>query len=174
MEELKSLFGDGSLSYEQFEQKLGEAGETVKLANLKTGNYVDKDKYAKAEHQATEWKTKFEALSESTKGYTELQANYDNLKAEHEALQNKVATGEKMSLIDASNVNPKFAKFVYTEVNAMTNDKKDFKTALDEYLKDNGQFVNARGTYVNLQNGAGDAKSAGEKFNDQIRKFLRS
>lgn len=112
-------------------------------------------------------------MSESTKGYTELQANYDNLKAEHEALQNKVATSEKMSLIDASNVNPKFAKFVYSEVNAMTNDKKDFKTALDEYLKDNGQFVNARGTYVNLQNGAGEAKSADEKFDDQIRKYMR-
>ena len=30
MEELKSLFGDGSLSYEEFEQKLGETKE-IKL-----------------------------------------------------------------------------------------------------------------------------------------------
>lgn len=170
MEELKSLFGDGSLSYEQFEQKLGEVGETVKLANLKTGNYVDKDKYAKAENQVNEWKTKYEALSESTKGYNELQANYDNLKAEHEALQNKVATSEKMNLINASNVNPKFAKFVLSEVDGLVNDKKDFKTALDEYLKDNAEFVNGnKSTFVDLQNGGGITKTANQKMNDFIR-----
>ena len=44
MEELKSFFGEGSLTYEEFSQKLGEAKDTIKLVNLKTGNYVDKSK----------------------------------------------------------------------------------------------------------------------------------
>ena len=34
MEEIKALFGEGSLSYEEFSQKLGEAKD-IKLANLK-------------------------------------------------------------------------------------------------------------------------------------------
>lgn len=170
MEELKSLFGDGSLNYEQFEQKLGEAGETVKLANLKSGNYVDRDKYAKVESQANEWKTKYEAKVESTKDYDAVNAERDNLKKELEDLRHKVDESEKMTLINASNVNPKFAKFVYSEVNALASDDKDFKTALTEYLKDNGEFLNkSNSTYVDLQNGTGIKKTADALMNDMIR-----
>lgn len=170
MEELKSLFGDGSLSYEQFEQKLGEAGETVKLANLKSGNYVDKDKYAKLESQLNEWKTKYEAKVESTKDYDALNAERDNLKKELDELRRKADESEKMTLINASNVNPKFAKFVYSEVNALTDDKKDFQTALTEYLKDNTEFLStSKSTYVDLQNGMGVKKTPDVLMNEAIR-----
>ena len=62
MEELKSLFGDGSLSYEEFEQKLGETKE-IKLANLESGNYVDKDKYTKLEKKYNDYAERFESIS---------------------------------------------------------------------------------------------------------------
>ena len=170
MEELKSLFGEGSLSYEEFTQKLGEAKDTINLANLKSDKYVDKDKLLKAEKKLTELQTKFSALEESTKGFGELQTSYDTLKAEYDALISKQDEADKMSLISGANVNPKFAKFIYTEVQSMTSESKDFKTALNEYLKDNKEFLNiARGSYANLENGVTPPQSPNEKMNNFIR-----
>ncbi len=171
MEELKSLFGEESLSYEQLEQKLSEVGETIKLANLKSGNYVDKAKYDKAESSINEWKTKYSALEEKTKDYDSLVSERDTLKADYTALQSKQAEAEKMSEISASNVNPKFAKFVYTEVTSQMKEGDDFKTSLEEYLKANKEFLNAsRGTFVNLESGTTPQKSINEKMNDLIRR----
>lgn len=170
MEELKSLFGESSLSYEEFSQKLGEAGNTIKLANLKSGNYVDKAKYDKLEKSNTDWQTKYSALEESTKGFGELQSKYDTLKTDYDALITKQDEADKMGLISSANVNPKFAKFIYAEVQSMTSESKDFKTALEEYLKDNKEFLNPKqSTYVNLEGGTPQPKSQNEKMNDFIR-----
>lgn len=169
MEELKSLFGEESLSYSQFEQKLSEA-DGIKLVNLKSGNYVDKAKFDKVEKSANEWATKYSALEESTKGYEELKSTYDALKTDYEALQQKQDEANKIGLINSANVNPKFAKFVMSEVSALVDDKKDFQTALDEYLKENKEFLNAnKGTYVDLQTGGTQPKTANEKMNNFIR-----
>lgn len=168
MEELKSLFGDGSLNYEEFSQKLSEAN--IKLANLKAGNYVDKAKYEKLEKSQSEWQTKFSALEESTKGYGELQTNYDTLKGEYDLLKTKQEEMERMTLIAQANVNPKFAKFVMSEVGTSVNDGKDFETALGEYLKDNKEFLNTtKGTYVDLEKGTPKTKSENEIINEKIR-----
>ena len=170
MEELKALFGEGSLSYEEFSQKLGEAKDTINLANLKSDKYVDKDKLVKAEKKLTELQTKFSALEESTKGFGDLQTSYDTLKANYDALITKQEEAEKMALISSANVNPKFAKFIYAEVSSMTNESKDFKTALAEYLNDNKEFLNVKqGTYVDLEGGIPQSKTANEKMNDFIR-----
>lgn len=170
MEELKSLFGESSLSYEEFSQKLGEATD-IKLANLKSGNYVDKAKYEKLEKSHNEWQTKYSALEESTKGFGDLQTSYDTLKAEYDALITKQDEADKMGLISSANVNPKFAKFIYSEVQSMTDESKDFKTALEEYLTDNKEFLNPKqSTYVNLEGGTPQPKSQNEKINDFIRR----
>lgn len=171
MEELKSLFGESSLNYEEFSQKLGEAKDTINLANLKSDKYVDKDKLVKAEKKLTELQTKFSALEESTKGFGELQSSYDTLKANYDALITKQDEADKMSLISGANVNPKFAKFIYSEVQSMTSESKDFKTALEEYLEDNKEFLNPKqSTYVNLEGGTPQPKSQNEKINDFIRR----
>lgn len=173
MEELKSLFGDGSLSYEEFEQKLGEASESIKLANLQSGRYVDKDKCDKLEKSVNDWQTKFKDLSEKTKDYDDLKAKYDTLNANYEQLQQKQDEADKMAEIANANVNPKFAKFVYSEVNSQVSDGKTFQTVLTEYLKDNSQFLkNGQGTYANLENGTTPPKSANQKMNDFIRSKL--
>ena len=44
-EYLKELFGDSALSYAQLVEKLGGAGDRIKLVNLKDGGYVGKDKF---------------------------------------------------------------------------------------------------------------------------------
>lgn len=170
MEELKSLFGEGSLSYEEFSQKLGEAGNTIKLANLKSGNYVDKAKYDKLEKSQTDWQTKYSALEESTRGFGDLQTKYDTLKMDYDALVTKQDEADKMGMISSANVNPKFAKFIYTEVQSMTDESKDFKTALEEYLKDNKEFLNAtQSTYVDLEKGLGQRKTENQIINEKIR-----
>jgi hypothetical protein len=170
MEELKSLFGESSLSYEEFSQKLGEAKDTINLANLKSDKYVDKDKLVKAEKRLTELQTKFSALEESTKGFGELQTSYDTLKANYDALITKQDEADKMGLISSANVKPKFAKFIYSEVQSMTSESKDFKTALDEYLKDNKEFLNAsQSTYVDLEKGLGQRKTENQIINEKIR-----
>ena len=169
MEELKSLFGESSLSYEEFSQKLGEAKD-IKLANLKSGNYVDKAKYEKLEQSHNEWQTKYSALEESTRGFGDLQTSYDTLKANYDALITKQDEADKMSLISGANVNPKFAKFIYSEVQSMTDESKDFKTALEEYLKDNKEFLNAsQSTYVDLEKGLGQRKTENQIINEKIR-----
>ena len=173
MEELKTLFGGSSLSYEEFSQKLGEAKD-IKLANLKSGNYVDKAKYDKLETSVNEWQTKFSALEESTRGYTDLQTNYTNLKSEYDALKTKQDEAEKMNMINTSNVNPKFAKFVYTEVLSQVNETKDFQTALSEYLKDNKEFLNAtKSTFVDLEKGTGLQKTENQIINEKIRNIRK-
>lgn len=170
MEELKALFGEGSLSYDEFEQKLGEAGETIKLANLKSGAYVDKAKFEKLEKGLEDYKTKYSALEESTKGFDELKSQFDDVSTKYNELLGKQEVAEKMDKIKGANVNDKFAKFVYNEVNALVSDEKDFQTVLSEYLKENSQFINSKSTYVDLQNGGATAKSANEKMNDFIRR----
>lgn len=170
MEELKALFGEGSLSYDEFEQKLGEAGETIKLANLKSGAYVDKAKFEKLEKGLEDYKTKYSALEESTKGFDELKSQFDDVSTKYNELLGKQEVAEKMDKIKGANVNDKFAKFVYNEVNALVSDEKDFQTVLSEYLKENSQFINSKSTYVDLQNGGATVKSANEKMNDFIRR----
>lgn len=174
MEELKSLFGDGSLNYEEFSQKLGEAGDTIKLANLKSDRYVDKSKYEKLAESLTSYQTKYDALLESTKDYDNVKASYDDITNKYNTLLAKQDETEKMGLISGANVNPKFAKFIYSEVSSQVTDKKDFQTALTEYLKENKEFVNIpKSTYTNLQNGIGEALSANQKMNNFIRSKLK-
>jgi len=174
MEELKSFFGEGSLTYEEFSQKLGEAKDTIKLVNLKTGNYVDKSKFDKSELSAQDLKAKFDALTESTKDYESIKAERDTIKSQYDELKTKFDTNEKMNLINGANVNPKFAKFVYSEVLSMTDDKKDFQTALSEYLKENKELLNGtKGTYVDLEKGVGQQKTENQIINEKIRGIRR-
>ena len=171
MEELKTLFGEGSLSYDEFSQKLNEAGETIKLANLKNGGYVDKSKYDKLEKGLEDYKAKYATLEESTKGYEQLKSQYDDISNKYNDLLGKQDLADKMSLIKKSNVNEDFAEFVYSKVNALTNDKKDFQTALGEYLKEHKQYLTSqKGTFVNLESGSTPPKSANEIMNNLIRR----
>ena len=59
MEELKKLFGDKALSYAELEAALKD-NKDVKLANLASGQYVDKAKFAAAETQANDLKAQLE------------------------------------------------------------------------------------------------------------------
>ena len=104
MEELKSLFGDVALTYEEFESKLNGASG-IKLANLKSGNYVDRAKFEKANQNYTELESKYNQLVEDTKDYE------NNLK-ELETLRNEKANSDLIAKIKDAQVDDVFAKFV--------------------------------------------------------------
>ena len=169
MEELKELFGDGSLSYEQFAEKVD--GAKMKLVNLETGNYVAKKKYTDAQTSADEYKAKYDELFAKVGDYDKIKADFEEMNTKYGELQAKQDLADKMELVSKANVQPQFAKFVYSEVNGLTNEETDFQTALDKYLQDNKQYlIPAKSTYANLETGGNPVKSANEKMNEFIRR----
>lgn len=175
MEELKALFGDQAISYEEFEKKLADSGDTIRLANLKTGMYVNKGKLDKQIKRFEKYKAKNESKEEAEQ---DMDAQYASLKAEYDSMSKKYATllkkqdmAEKMDLISKANVDKKFAEFVYSKVDPQVSRSKDFQTALGEFLKDNSQYLSAsKGTFVDLQNGNSGTKSPNQRMNDFIRR----
>lgn len=74
MDKLKELFGTEALTFEQLEEKLKD-NKDVKLANLASGNYVDKTKY---ESKVTELAT----LQETVNGLKDTVAKFDGVDVE--------------------------------------------------------------------------------------------
>lgn len=176
MEELKSLFGDSSLTYEQLEEKLAGAEDTILLANLRTGKYVDKDKFDKQAKKLEEYESQKNLGSQETTTedanteYASLKAQYDDISTKYNELLAKQEMAEKMGLVEKANVDSKFAEFVYSKVNASEGGKEDFQKALSEFLKENSQYLNAsKGTFVDLQNGGTAPKGGNDLMNKLIR-----
>lgn len=167
MDELQELFGEESLSYADFTARLNEKG--IKLANIKAGGYVDKGKYDKLAGEYAKYKQENDVSK---------YADYDTLKAELEKLKAEKEEAEFVAKVAEAKVDAKFQKFVVAEVKPLVSDKKDFKTCLDEYLKENPQFVEnvqrrgviRSGSQVSLDEGSGaGAKNINQKMNDFIR-----
>ena len=167
MDELQELFGEESLSYADFTAKLNEKG--IKLANIKAGGYVDKGKYDKLAGEYAKYKQENDVSK---------YADYDTLKAELEKLKAEKEEAEFVAKVAEAKVDAKFQKFVVAEVKPLVSDKKDFKTCLDEYLKENPQFIEnvqrrgviRSGSQVSLDEGSGaGAKNINQKMNDFIR-----
>lgn len=157
MEELRELFGEESLDFATFEQKLGEKG--IKLANIKAGGYVDKNKHEKLVADFNKF------------------ADYDDIKAENEQLKAEKIDAQYAQEIAGANVDAKFQKFVMAEVKGLVTDKKDFKACLADYLKENPQFVvNAqtrnvfqRSSQGDMTQGSSTAKTTNQKMNELFR-----
>lgn len=167
MDELQELFGEESLSYADFTARLNERG--IKLANVRAGGYVDKGKYDKLAGEYAKYKQENDVSK---------YADYDTLKAELEKLKAEKEEAEFVAKVAEARVDARFQKFVVAEVKPLVSDKKDFKTCLDEYLKENPQFVEnvqrrgviRSGSQVSLDEGSGaGAKNINQKMNDFIR-----
>ena len=167
MDELQELFGDEALNFADFTAKLSEKG--IKLANIKAGGYVDKGKYDKLAGEFAKYKTDNDMSK---------YADYDAIKTELEELKAEKLNAELEREVAAANVDVKFQKFVMSEVKALVTDKKDFKTCLAEYLKENPQFivntqrqgVFTKGSQPNFEGaGNGTAKSTNVKMNEILR-----
>ena len=128
-EELKELFGDGTLSYEDFTKAV--EGKGMKLANLSAGGYVAKSKYDDdlKKAKALDYKKKFEDLQASIEGVDGVNAKLKNITTERDDYK-----------VTSAGIKPEFAKFVASEVLEMTSDTIDFDTALKSYKAKNPQF----------------------------------
>ena len=116
MEKLKALFGADALTWEQLEAKLKDNKE-VKLANLATGNYVDKKKY---DDKAAE----LEAANGTITGLRETVSKFDGVDVaklkkdaeDWEAKYNtdlaavKLDSAVSLALVEAKAKNPKLAR----------------------------------------------------------------
>lgn len=146
-DELKELFGDGNLSYDDFTKAVESKG--IKLANLSTGGYIAKSKYDDDIKKAKnlDYKKKFEDLQESIEGDDGVNAKLKNITTERDDYKSKYdALNKDYSILTATNkvtsagIKPEFAKFVANEVLDMTSDTIDFDTALKSYKAKNPQY----------------------------------
>lgn len=170
MEELKQFFGaDGSeaITYEQLVKGIGEKG--MKLADLSLGGYVAKDKYDDQTRKFNDYKAKND---------TSKYADYDDIKAELEALRTEKADRELVDKLSSKKVRPEFQKFVLTEIKTQVSEEKPFDKAMDEYLKANPQYlaVEERGkatffksSSAPLDSGSGERKTTNQKMNALFR-----
>lgn len=169
MEELKSLFGENALTYDEFEAKVN-ADSNIKLANLKTGMYVDKSKLDKSTSSFNELEAKYNKLVEDTK-------TYEADKAELEAYKTEKANNELLSQISNAKVDSKYSKFVLSEVKSAMKDNEKFEDVLTKYVKDNPQYLTIRqgifktgASTPNLEQGnPNNEKTENQTMNELIR-----
>lgn len=98
MEKLKALFGTDALTFEQLEEKLKDNKE-VKLANLASGNYVDKAKLEKAENELTTANNTIKGLQDTVKQFDGV--DVEKLKNDVKSWETKYNTDLEAARIDS-------------------------------------------------------------------------
>jgi hypothetical protein len=184
-EELKELFGENALSYDDFSKAVEEKG--MKLANLSAGGYVAKSKYDDDVKKAKnlDYKKKYEDLEASIQGDDGINAKLKNITTERDDYKSKYEDiNSKYSMLEATNkviragIKPEFAKFVASEVLGQETDTIDFDTALKTYKAKNPQF-NTEATIVRKKVGSslsldGKEQTNQEETNKTMNDLIRS
>lgn len=128
MEFLKSIFEDKALTYADLEKALKNSKD-IKLANLASGKYVDKDKFDKAELKANDLETQLNTANETIKGFKDLDI---------EGLKKGVSDWEKKYKDDTNALNEKLinqtksSKIEIALLGAKAKNTKAVKALLDE------------------------------------------
>lgn len=154
--DLNSVFGTESLSAEQFTQKCAEKG--IKLADLATGQYVDKGKYDDLEKKhSTAVKERDDAVRER-----------DDLKSAAQAEQD-------VKTVTADGCAEEFAEFVLYKAKKDVTDKVDLKAATKAYLAEHPQYAaKKKPTVTKVSSQGSDKGDAGENnINNRMNKILR-
>ena len=116
MDKLKALFGGEALTFEQLEEKLKDNKE-VKLANLASGDYVDKVKYNDKVNELTTAQTSLKELQETVKKFDGVDVEKlkqdaidkeNQYKADLESV--KLNSAVDLELVARKAKNPKLAK----------------------------------------------------------------
>lgn len=138
MEELKNLFGEETLSYEQFAEKLNTADD-LKLVNMKSkdNGYVAKEKLDKVLHSYNELKTKYSALLDET-------ATHAKDLEELQAMRVEKDNADKLEKIRQAKIDDKFAKFALSEIKNSTKENEKFEDVLAKFVKENPQYLTSR------------------------------
>lgn len=104
------------------------------------------------------------------------QPNVSAIEKERDDALAKVAQYENEKLLSAKGVRQEDLDYVAFKVNQRVTDKKDFKTAADEFLKENPRFtgkVYKMSTGSTDGNASGGTESKNETMNNMIRNAFR-
>lgn len=153
MENLKQLMGE-SFKEDLTLQEVNDFLQDKNLVDLKSGNYVAKDKYQKQVDKYNE------ALNQ-LKDYNEIKPRYDEF-------IRKEKTDKLNALARAVNIKEEFIEFALSKVGEVD----DVENALKEFAKTNPQFtttIKKVNSNPNLQKG-NNATNKNESMNFLIRK----
>lgn len=104
------------------------------------------------------------------------QPNVSALEKERDDALAKVAQYENEKLLSAKGVRQEDLDYVAFKVNQLVTDKKDFKTAADEFLEANPRFTGKMykmSTGTSEGNASGGTESKNEQMNNMIRNAFR-
>lgn len=150
MEYLKPLFDGKALTFEEFVQKVTASDSTIKLANLRDGGYVDKEKFAKLETEFKEKATAYDNLVKETgdkdKSYADLQQKLEKLNGDFDTMKKEKEKSERVGVMSKKGVKEEFNDFVYYNVSNMVNESTTFDSALEAYAKKNPQYFESKGS----------------------------
>lgn len=184
-DDLKELFGENSLSYDDFSKAIEEKG--MKLANLSAGGYIAKSKYDDDMKKAKnlDYKKKYEDLEASIQGDDGINAKLKNItterddyKSKYEDLNSKYSMLEATTKVTSAGIKPEFAEFVASKVLKEVTDTIDFETALKSFKAKNPQF-NTETTIVKRKVGSslsldGKEQTNQEETNKTMNELIRS
>lgn len=118
MDELKTIFGESALTYEQFSEALNNADKkTINLANLAKGGYVGKDKFTAKETELTTAQNTIRELQDAAKKWDGV--DVEKLRTDMAALQTKydsdlaaakLDNAINLALVEAKARDPKLVK----------------------------------------------------------------
>lgn len=159
-----SQAGNAGYTYEQLEEVASARvtkAERAAIANYLRGKGMSEDDITTA---IADFKEK-------------QKANHPNIAAIEKERDEALAKAEKAEnekLLTAKGVKTDDLDYVLFKVNQLVTDKKDFKTAADEYLKENPRYAGAGQGYrvstgVTGGNGGGGTESKNEQINNMIR-----
>lgn len=154
--------GGVTYSFEQAEQIANERASRAEKSALT--NYFKQN--GMTEEQAYEAFKDFKAKKEAGKpDVAAITKERDAARAELESYKNR-------SVLSGLKVDDVFTEFVEGKVSAMVTDKKDFKTAADEFIKDNPQYVKSS---YRFSTGSSTDKSGNNesKSNSYINDLIR-
>ena len=150
MEELKSIFGESALTFEQFSEALEKADKkTINLANLAKGGYVAKDKFTNKETELATAQNTIRELQDAAKKWDGV--DVEKLKGDMAALQTKydsdlaaarLDNAVNMALVEAKARDPKLVKALLD----MSVVKQDGDTVLG--LKDQLEKITGSHSYL--------------------------
>lgn len=150
MEELKSIFGESALTYEQFSEALEKADKkTINLANLAKGGYVGKEKFTAKETELATANNTIRELQDAAKKWDGV--DVDKLRSDMTALQTKydsdlaaakLDNAVNLALVEAKARDPKLVKALLD----MSVVKQDGESILG--LKDQLEKITASHSYL--------------------------
>lgn len=155
--------GNAGYTYEQLEEiatARANKAERAAIANYLRGKGMSEDDIT----------TAIEDFREKQKAN---KPDVDAIARERDEALDKVAKYENEKVLTSKGVREGDVDYVSFKVNQLVTDKKDFKTAAEEYLKANPRFT---GQTYKMSSGVSSGGTAGgtESKNEQINNMIRS